>query len=104
MENVIVTDKYVRPSHYDAYVGMDIGGSDLTAVVFGYYDYLNATLVIEDEVIKGKEVNTFDLAASIKFSFDSALLYALAAGITDDRYNRCDFCRRQYPRYFCYHQ
>jgi hypothetical protein len=45
---------------------MDIGGSDLTAVVFGYYDYLNATLVIEDEYVVGKEVNTKDLAEAIK--------------------------------------
>jgi hypothetical protein len=66
IERIIVTDQYTRPAFYDAYVGMDVGGSDLTAVVFGYYDYLNATLVIEDEVVMGKEVNTKKLAELIK--------------------------------------
>jgi hypothetical protein len=65
-EKVIVTDQFTRPIFYDAYVGLDVGGSDLTAVVFGYYDYLNATLVIEDEVVMGKEVNTKKLAELIK--------------------------------------
>lgn len=65
-EKIIIRDDYTRPTFYDAYVGMDVGGSDLTAVVFGYYDYLNATLVIEDEIVMGKEVNTKKLAELIK--------------------------------------
>jgi PBSX family phage terminase large subunit len=65
-EQVMVSDKYIRPTFYDAYVGLDVGGSDLTAAVFGYYDYLNATLVIEDEVVMGKEVNTKSLAEKIR--------------------------------------
>jgi hypothetical protein len=65
-EKIIVTDQYVRPTFYDSYVSMDIGGSDLTAVLFGYYDYLNATTVIEDELIFGKEVNTKSVAEKIK--------------------------------------
>jgi hypothetical protein len=65
-EKIIVTDQFTRPVFYDAYVGLDVGGSDLTAVVFGYYDYLNATLVIEDEVVMGKEVNTKKLAELIR--------------------------------------
>jgi hypothetical protein len=66
IEKVIVQDNYQRPVFYDAYVSMDIGGSDLTAVVFGYYDYLNATTVIEDELIFGKEVNTKSVAEAIR--------------------------------------
>lgn len=65
-EKIIVRDDYQRPVFFDAYVGMDVGGSDLTAVLFGYYDYLNATLVIEDEVVMGKEVNTKQLAELIR--------------------------------------
>lgn len=65
-EKVIIRDDYQRPVFYDAYVSLDIGGSDLTAVIFGYYDYLNATLVIEDEYVVGKDVNTKTLAANIK--------------------------------------
>jgi hypothetical protein len=66
VEKIVVSDKYVRPVFYDAYVSMDIGGSDLTAVLFGYYDYLNATTVIEDELIFGKEVNTKAVAEAIR--------------------------------------
>jgi PBSX family phage terminase large subunit len=66
IEPHIVTDKYVRPTFYDAYVGLDIGSVDLTAAIFGYYDYLNATLVIEDELIFSKDVNTKTVAEAIK--------------------------------------
>jgi hypothetical protein len=65
-ERVIVTENYTRPVFYDAYVGFDIGAVDLSAVVFGYYDYLNATLVIEDELIFSKDVNTKTVAEAIK--------------------------------------
>ena len=66
VEKIVVRSDYARPVFYDAYVSMDIGGSDLTAVLFGYYDYLNATTVIEDELIFGKEVNTKAVAAAIR--------------------------------------
>lgn len=39
-----------RPPFYDSYVSMDIGGKDLTVVLFGYYDFKNACVVIEDEI------------------------------------------------------
>lgn len=39
-----------RPAYYDAYVGMDVGFNDLTGVLFAYWDFLNARLVIEDEL------------------------------------------------------
>lgn len=65
VENIVVRDDYEKPVFYDAYVSMDIGGSDLTAVVFGYYDYLNATTVIEDELVFGKKVNTRGVAEAI---------------------------------------
>jgi phage terminase large subunit len=65
-EKIIVRDDYIRPTFFDAYVGFDIGAIDLSAVVFGYYDYLNATLVIEDELIFSKEVNTKTVAEAVK--------------------------------------
>lgn len=56
-----------RPAFFDNYVSMDIGGRDFTAIVFGYYDFLNNTVVIEDELIfKGKEILTDNIAAQIK--------------------------------------
>jgi hypothetical protein len=65
-ESIIITDKYERPAFYDAYVGFDIGAVDLSALVFGYYDYLNATLVIEDELIFSRDVNTKTVAEAVK--------------------------------------
>lgn len=40
------------PSHFDGYVGIDLGWRDGTAAVFGYWDYRWARLVIVDELIK----------------------------------------------------
>jgi hypothetical protein len=56
-----------RPKFYDTYVSMDIGGRDLTGVVFAYYDYLNETIVILDEyIVNGAELTTDNLAENIK--------------------------------------
>lgn len=56
-----------QPVFCDKYVSMDIGFRDLTAVLFGYYDFMNAVLVIEDEfAINGSEMNTEKLANGIK--------------------------------------
>lgn len=65
-EKVIVTGEYIRPVYFTPYVSMDIGGSDLTVILFGYYDYLNATLVIEDEIIADGTVNSAILAEQIR--------------------------------------
>lgn len=54
-----------RPSHFDAYVAMDVGFLDLTAVLFGYWDFLNARLVVEDEVIL-RRMTTQTLAEAIR--------------------------------------
>ena len=54
-----------RPKFYDSYVSMDLGFKDLTVVLFGYYDYLNARLVVEDELVIEK-MNTQILAESIE--------------------------------------
>jgi hypothetical protein len=52
-----------RPPYFDAYIGLDIGFSDLTGLIFCYYDYLNATIVIEDEiVINGPSLTTEKLS------------------------------------------
>lgn len=49
--------EWPKPAFYDAYVGMDLGWDDLTVVVFGYYDFLNDVVVIEDElVVRGKDL------------------------------------------------
>jgi len=40
-----------RPDMFHAYVGIDLGWRDGTAAVFGYWDFMNARLVIEDEML-----------------------------------------------------
>lgn len=54
------------PPFYDAYVSMDIGGKDLTAVLFAYYDFATAKIVIQDEYVAGGKVLTDSIAANIK--------------------------------------
>lgn len=56
-----------RPPHFDTYVSADWGVSDYTAVLFGYYDFKNARIVIEDELIMhGAKMNTAILVDAIK--------------------------------------
>lgn len=62
----IITENIVIPPYCHKYVGMDIGGRDLTVVLFGFYDYLDATLVILDEVVTDASENTQKLAEKIK--------------------------------------
>lgn len=62
---VIEKDEYY--DYYHKYVGMDMGVSDLTAVLYGYYDFKRASLIIEDEYsINGPSINTDMLAKTIK--------------------------------------
>jgi hypothetical protein len=50
-----IIEKLVRPEHFDCYVVADFGFSDLTVVLFAYYDFKRALLCIEDELVfKGK--------------------------------------------------
>lgn len=45
-----IVKEWPKPPFYDAYVSMDIGGKDLTALIFGYYDFRSGRLIIEDEL------------------------------------------------------
>lgn len=62
-----------RPPFYDAYVSMDIGGADLTVLLFAYHDFRNNRTVIEDELVFHKKSDKF----IEKFRIDG-----LAAAIT----------------------
>lgn len=42
---------WTRPPFYDSYVSMDLGGKDLTVVLFGYVDFVKNKLIIEDEIV-----------------------------------------------------
>lgn len=51
----------------DCYVGLDIGTRDLTVALFGYWDFENARLVIQDEmVLADKSVTTENIALGIQ--------------------------------------
>ena len=53
------------PVWRDCYVAMDPGFNDLTAVLFGYWDFLEQRLVIEDEFVAPR-MNSAELALAIK--------------------------------------
>lgn len=68
-------DRYVRDIKKDQYYSffykaesLDVGTKhDLTVALFGYYHYLNAQLVIEDEFqLSGPEFTTLKLSSAIK--------------------------------------
>lgn len=53
--------------YYARYVALDVGFKHFTAALFGYYDFANATLVVEDEyIINGPAMNTEILAGAVK--------------------------------------
>lgn len=62
----IVKDDFEVPLYCDRYVSLDPGGRDLTGILFGYYDYMKATLVILDEIAVDGTTNTQILAEMIK--------------------------------------
>lgn len=54
-------------SYYHKLVGQDLGRKDHTALVFGYYDYKRAALVIEDELtMVGSEWTTETLKKAVE--------------------------------------
>ena len=58
-------DQYNR--FYHRYVFMDLGVKDFTVVLFGYYDFRRATLVVEDEVkLSGPKLTTLLLKDTVE--------------------------------------
>jgi len=61
-----IIKEYDRPQFYDIYTAGDVGFKDLTGYLFAYWDFLNAKLVIEDElVMNGPTMTTEALAVGI---------------------------------------
>jgi hypothetical protein len=59
-------ESYYR-QHWHRYTSLDLGTRDFCAALFSYYDFLNARLVVEDEVIEnGPTMTTNSLAKAIK--------------------------------------
>ena len=67
-------DKFIQDTaqdefykYYDKYVGMDMGVKDLTAIIFGHYDFKRAALIVEHEIeMNGPSMNTNLLVGAIK--------------------------------------
>ena len=61
-----IIKEWTRPPFYSPYVAMDLGFKDLTVVLFGYYDFMKAKIVIEDEyIINGKKMVLDDLTLAV---------------------------------------
>lgn len=54
-----------RPAFFDAYVAMDPGFQDRTALLFGYWDFTRARLVVEDEALLHR-ASTLEIAQAIE--------------------------------------
>lgn len=61
----LLVKETVRPPYFDAYVGLDVGFNDNSGVLFAYWDFIEASLVIEDELLLNR-MTTLDLATKIK--------------------------------------
>lgn len=53
-----ITQDWKKPAFYDTYVAVDLGYIDNTGMVFGYWDFLNNKLIIEDEAAFNKPTSS----------------------------------------------
>ncbi len=64
-----VVKEWPEPPFFDCYVAMDLGFKDLTALVFGYYDFRAAKIIIQNELVvdfKQPDMNLKKLGDLIK--------------------------------------
>lgn len=62
-----IVKEWPKPPFYDAYEAMDLGFNDLTVIIFGYYDFRAAKIIVEDEyVINGQELHLPRLVDTIR--------------------------------------
>lgn len=74
-------DEYYQ--FYQVYESMDIGGRDKTVILYGYYDFKRAKLVIEHEsVFSGQRTTTKSISEAIKYieseHYDKKLIHRYA--------------------------
>lgn len=61
-----VVEAVGRPGFFDGYVSLDWGGVDPHAALFGYWDYTEQRLVIEDEFLLRRGENTQQIVDELK--------------------------------------
>ena len=66
VEADIVTDQILFPAFFDYYLSMDIGGKDFTSILIAYYDFINDSVVVIDEIVHKDKQGTKKIAKSIK--------------------------------------
>lgn len=69
LEKEIIKADWPKPPFFDSYVSMDLGYVDLTALLFGYYDFRSGKLIIEDEILADftkSDMNIRELTTQIK--------------------------------------
>lgn len=64
-EAEIVNSNINFPPFYDYYLSMDIGGKDFTSILIAYYDFINNTVVVIDEIVHKDKQGTKKIAKSI---------------------------------------
>lgn len=76
---------------YDGYVAGDIGFKDLTVFLFAYYDFRNAKLIIEDElVMSGKKMTTEYMAQQIKIKEENNFCNPISKEVQTPYLRVCD--------------
>lgn len=53
-----------RPSHYDAYVSLDVGFHDLSVALYAHLDFEGARVVVEDETVHRRQTSDIIEAAA----------------------------------------
>lgn len=64
-----IIKEWPKPPFFDSYVAMDLGAVDLTALIFGYFDFRANKIIIEDELVvdfSKKDMNIGRLTDLIK--------------------------------------
>lgn len=62
-----IVREWPRPAFFDSYVSMDLGFNDLTVLLFGYYDFKSAKIVVEREyVVNGHDLHLDKLTDKIE--------------------------------------
>jgi hypothetical protein len=61
-----LVQEWKRPPYYYSFMSMDLGFRDFTVVLFAYYDFAAAKVIIEDEIVlNGQQFTTQTLAEKI---------------------------------------
>ena len=61
-----IVDNFKIPPHFIPFTSLDLGYVDNTGVLMGHYDYLNATINIEDEFLTNKNTSDKIVAAVVE--------------------------------------